>query len=75
MAFAVVRVSGPPGRMVYINGGGTPEGETNKYYAVEEGRNSFELKASPKGPAVSRVVDIVAQDPPMEVDLTSTDMG
>ena len=70
MAFAVVFVKGPPGRWVYINGGREPEGKTNKHYPVEEGWNTFELKASPKGPAVSRRVDVVAQDPPMEVDLT-----
>ncbi len=70
MSFAVVLVTGPPGRLVYINGGNAPEGQTNKRYAVEEGPNTFELKASPKGPAVSRVANVVAQDPPFEVDLT-----
>ncbi len=68
--FAVVFVKGPPDRRVYINGGEEPEGKTNKHYAVRAARNTFELKASPKGPAVSRTVDVVSQDPPMEVDLT-----
>jgi len=70
MAFAVVRVTGPNGRLVYINGGRAPEGLTNKEYAVEEGLNTFELKASPKGPAMSRRVNVITQDPPMVVDLT-----
>ena len=70
MAFAVVFVKGPPDRWVYINDGDEPEGKTNKHYPVQEGRNTFELKASPRGPAVSRTIDVVAQDPPMEVDLT-----
>lgn len=70
MAFAIVFVKGPPGRWVYINDGDEPEGRTNKRYAVEEGDNTFELKASSKGPAVSRLVTVIAQDPPMEVDLT-----
>lgn len=70
MAFAIVFVKGPPGRFVYINDGDEPEGRTNKHYAVQEALNTFELKASARGPAVSRIVDVVSQDPPMEVDLT-----
>ena len=70
MPFAVVLVTGPEGRLVYINDGDEPEGRTNRPYAVEVGINTFELKASPQGPAVFRRVNVVAQDPPQEVDLT-----
>lgn len=70
MGFAVVKVIGPPDRWVYINDGHEPEGKTNKVYAVEEGLNTFELKASPSGPAAFKRVDIRMQDPPMVVDLT-----
>lgn len=70
MPFAVVLVKGPEGRLVYINDGDEPEGRTNRPYAVEEGINTFELKASFQGPAVFRRVNVVAQDPPQEVDLT-----
>ena len=69
MSFAVVFVRGKPGRWVYINDGDEPEGRTNKHYAVQEGLNTFELKASHRGPAVSRTVNVVAQDPPMRVRL------
>ena len=70
MAFAVVFVKGPTDRLVYINDGAVAEGRTNKHYAVEEGRNTFELKQSPQGPPNSVTAEILAQDPPMEVDLT-----
>lgn len=68
MPFAVVFVKGPPGRWVYINDGDEPEGKTNRHYPVTVSRNTFELKASNRGPAVSRVVDVVSRDPPMVVD-------
>ncbi|MCZ6860952.1 MAG: hypothetical protein O7I42_11875 [Alphaproteobacteria bacterium] len=70
MAIAVVYVKGPPERLVYINDGEVAEGRTNKHYPVEEGPNTFELKKSPRGPAYSLTENIVAKDPPMEVDLT-----
>ncbi len=73
MSFARVRVTGPADRLVYINGGRRPEGRTNEEFVVDEGQNTFELKASPKGPAAVRTVNVVASDPPMEVDLTPGD--
>ncbi len=69
MAFAVVMVKGPPNRLFYVNGGVDSEGRTNKHYAVEVGFNTFELKASPSGSAISKTVNVLAQDPPMVVDL------
>lgn len=70
MGFAVVEVTGPPDRCVFINDGQEPEGKTNDFYPVEEGCNTFELKASSMGPAAFKRVEIRAQTPPMVVDLT-----
>jgi hypothetical protein len=70
MPFAVVFVKGPQGRLVYINDGDETEGRTNRHYPVQVGVNTFELKASARGPAVLRRLAVVAQDPPQEVDLT-----
>ncbi len=70
MAWAAVFVKGPENRRVYINGDNEPAGKTNKNYAVETGWNTFELKASRLGSAVSKTVDVAVKDPPMVVDLT-----
>ena len=69
MSFAVVLVTGPPGRLVYINGGNAPAGQTTKRYAVADGPNPFALTDRPNGPAVSRLANVVAPEPPSQADL------
>ena len=71
MAWAVVEVTGPPDRNVYINDKPTPSGRTNDFFPVPEGVNSFELKASRYGPAVYKEVEVTHQDPPVIIDLHS----
>ena len=70
MTFAVVRITGPEGRRVYINDDPESVGKTNREYAVRVGPNTFKLKPSQLGPGVNKAVRVEAQDPPLIVDLT-----